>query len=297
MKFGVVGPGSLGSYLAGMLSIENDVHLIGRRELDIDNIKISGLIDLDTDVDYSKDPEDLVDSDCIIICTKSYDTNEAMKEISHHIGENTYILSLQNGLDNEKIISQYVGENRVVGGVTSIGITFIEHGHVKLAGGGDTHIGIFPEGKSDFVIELADVFNSAGIKTQITDNVYGHIWKKVIINSGINPLTALTGLKNGEILESDEAHEILIKLCEESARVALEEVNLPEGDPVKETENVAELTSENRSSMLQDIENKRKTEIDCINGAVCIAGKKLGIKTPYNKTLTALVKAKEKSYL
>jgi len=297
MKFGVVGPGSLGSYLAGLLSKENEVHLIGRRELNIENIKISGLLDLNTDVNYSKDPEDLSSSDCIIICTKSYDTEEAIEDISHHIDEETYILSLQNGLDNEKIISRYVGENRVIGGVTSIGITFIEPGHIKLAGDGDTYIGIFPEGGNKFITDLAKVFNRAGIKTHTTDNIYGHIWKKVIINSGINPLTALTGLKNGEILESDDAHDLLIKTCKESARVALEEVSLPEGDPVKETENVAELTGENRSSMLQDIENKRKTEIDCINGAVCRTGKKLGIKTPYNKALTALVKAKEKSYL
>lgn len=297
MKFGIIGPGALGTYLAGLLSKENEVHLIGHKGSDIKEIEITGLTELNEPVDHYSGPKYIEDSDCVIICTKSYDTEKAIKDVSPYLGSDTYVLSLQNGLDNEKIISRYVNGNKVVGGITGIGITYLEPGRIKHAGSGVTYIGLYPEGEDAFVDRLAEIFNGSGIETDVTDNVYGHIWKKVIINSGINPITALTGLKNGEILEIDEVHPLFREVCEESTEVALKDTELPEGDPVEEAIKVAELTSDNKSSMLQDVQNMKKTEIECINGAVQKVGNKLGVETPYNRVLTALIKAKEKSYL
>jgi len=297
MKIGIIGSGALGTFLGGLLSKYNDVILIGKHEKDLKQIEISGKTHINVDIKFSTNRSKIKDRELIIICTKSYDTRQAMEEISPYIQNSCRILSLQNGLDNEKIISDYVRQDNVIGGITGIGITYLEPGKVKHAGEGKTIIGSYSNKNDNKIYEISEILKVSGLDISVSDKIYSHIWKKVIINSSINPITALTGLRNGALIENDNLHYLLKKVCLESTKIAKMEVELPKENMIQETDNVAKLTSENKSSMLQDIENKNKTEIECINGAIVSTGKKFEIETPYNQTLYSLIKGKEQEYL
>ncbi len=297
MDIAIVGPGAMGTFLAGTLGQNEEVLLIGKQKGHTTEIEINGETELKTTVRYTTDYSDIRDKDLVILCTKSYGTKAAMKDISTCIHEDARVLSLQNGLKNEEIISEFVTEERVIGGITSHGFLYIEPGNVMHTGIGKTVIGVYPEGAGEDIKDVFTVLDKAGLKVEITDNIKGHIWKKIIVNSGINPITALTGLKNGHILKRDYLRYIMREVCSEAAAIARTEVTLPGGDPLDEAEQVALSTAENRSSMLQDVEHKRRTEIDCINGAVIEVGMKKGLETRYNKILYELVKGRESGYL
>ena len=296
MKIGIIGAGALGSFLGGVLAKHNDVLIVGKNEKDIDDIEISGKTNLDVEVDYTTDYSRTKKLELVIICTKSYDTRSAMDDLTPYLDGSTYVMTLQNGLDNEKIISEYIDEDKVIGGITGIGVTYLKPGKVKHAGEGETIIGAFRNTNDKMIYDTKDILEKSGLKVSISDNIYSQIWKKVIINSSINPITALTGLKNGYLVEHEYLNELLKKVCLESKIVAEKEVELPIEDMVKETEKNAKMRAENRSSMLQDIVNENKTEIECINGAIVAMSKKLDIDTAYNQTMYNPVKGKESGY-
>lgn len=311
MKFGIVGPGAMGTFLAGMLGKENEIVLLGKRkEENIDMIEIEGKTELETSIFYTSDPSDLSECEYIIISTKSYDTRNAMEQIASHLSSSSVVLSLQNGLNNEKILADFVGEDRVIGGITSHGVTFIEPGLVRHAGTGKSVIGPYSETKGGFsdnkIPEITEEFENCGLETEPTDHIYPNIWKKVIINSAINPLTALAKVKNGALLEIDELHWLLMDVGKESLSVAKKDLALDvqkvkdmlnKDKVLQDIENVAENTAENTSSMLQDVENERKTEIGCINGAIVDIGNRKDIETPLNAALLNLIMGREKGYL
>ncbi|MBS3817136.1 MAG: 2-dehydropantoate 2-reductase [Candidatus Thermoplasmatota archaeon] len=297
MDIGVVGPGAMGTFMAGLLAKENEVTLLGRRDEDIERVEIVGESELSFRVNFTTRAAELNEAELVVISTKAFDTEEAVEEVASHIPSDCSVLSLQNGLKNEEIISRYVGVERTIGGITSHGVTYLEPGKVKHAGKGETVIGAYPKGRVERVKETAELLSSAGIKTEVTDNILGQIWKKVIVNSGINPVTALLEVKNGLLMEEKEVLDIVEEAVREAAEVARGYTELPVNDPFEETKKVIESTRDNRSSMLQDIDNKKRTEIDQINGAVVEKGDKTGISVPINRTLYGLVKGLEKKYL
>ncbi len=293
MKIAIIGPGAMGTFLAGTLNEDNEVLLIGRRDIPLHDINITGKTVMRCSVEYSTDISKLRDRDLVILCTKSYDTRDTMETIAEYVHD-TYVLSLQNGLNNEEIISEFT--SRVLGGITSHGFLFQGPGDIVHTGIGKTIIGLYPDGKSGDIEDIGAILNKGRMNTEISDNIKGHIWKKVIINSGINPITALTGLKNGKILERAYLKELMEKVCHEATAIGRTEVDIP-GDPVAEAGEIARSTAENKSSMLQDVLQERRTEIDCITGAVIEVGIKKGMDTQYNRILYELVKARESSYL
>lgn len=313
MRFGIVGPGAMGTFLAAILGRKNDVILLGKKEDDIGDVEVRGESEVMTPVKYTTDPAEMTDRECIIISTKSYDTKKAVLDIDQYLSSEAVVLSLQNGLKNEQIIGKIIGEDRVLGGITSHGVTFIEPGLVKHAGTGKTVIGPY-KGSKDAVNtkmtrSIAEEFKNCGLAVDISENIYAHIWRKVIVNSAINPLTALARVKNGDLLKIEELHELLISVGKESFRVAEKDphLDIEEGkstlrdydveNMLAEIEDVAEKTADNRSSMLQDVLNKRRTEIGCINGGIVDIGKKQNVDTPLNRTLFRLIKGMEKRYL
>ncbi len=299
MKIGIVGPGAMGTFLGGVLGRENEVVVLGRREVKKEEIKIIGKTELNSKVKYTIDPSDLSQVDLVIISTKAFDTEQAVKGIVNKTPSRTYVLSLQNGLDNEEIIARYFGEERTIGGITSHGVTYLDTGEVKHAGKGETVIGPYPEGDnaSEIMKELEKVFGEAGISVKKSENILGHIWKKVIINVGINPITALLQVRNGFLVEDVCLTELMRDAVKEAVKVAEEYTVLPSDDLFQNTLAVAENTAENKSSMLQDVMNKRKTEIDHITGAVIEKAEEKGLEVPINRTMYRLIKGKENSYL
>ena len=190
-----------------------------------------------------------------------------------------------------------MGKEKVVGGTTSQGATVLGLGHIRHAGRGETTIGELDGSLSSRIKGISAIFSSAGIETKITDNVEGLIWSKLLINVGINALTAVLRLKNGELVEYSWTRELLKAAVEEAVLVVKARgIRLTYEDPIKRVEDVCRATATNVSSMLQDVLRTKKTEIDYINGAIVNEGERLGISVPVNKTLTGIVKIIEMSY-
>lgn len=305
MRIVIVGPGAMGCLFAGLLaeSGQHDVWLLDKSESRADQISENGLkiegiggFRLIRSVKATSDPHRIGRADLVLICVKSYDTAEASMSILPAVGDNTTILTLQNGLTNVETISQILGPDKVIAGVTSHGATMLGIGYIRHAGVGDTTIGeVGIDRRSDQRIKfVAGLLESAGFKTSISDNIYNSIWAKLIINASINPLTAITRLRNGELLEHDQVRKLLGMIARESADVAIAQgISLPYNEPISAVEEVCRATASNVSSMLQDILRQKRTEIDAINGAIVDRARELGLKATINEILTYLVKGIE----
>lgn len=290
----------MGSFIGAVLSQKYDVALHGREEKILpvreSGLKVTGTTNLVVKPETCFKAEDLrgKEYDLIILAVKSYDTDSAMSIVKEVVSDGTAVLSFQNGLDNEVRIAEAIGAERTLGGVTSHGITFVQPGHVHHAGIGETIIGELDGKETERIKEIAEALSSVGIETKVNSNIHSEIWTKGIVNAGINPLTALTRLHNGYLLRIPSLTRLLESTCRECIGVAnAAGIDLVEGEVIEKTKNVARLTAENKSSMLQDIERGKRTEIDSINGAIVESGKMHGIGTPVNSALVALVKGVE----
>ena len=186
------------------------------------------------------------------------------------------------------------GNKGVLRGITNHGVIFVKPGEIHHSGMGKTVIGEIDGKKTERIKKICSMFNNTGIKTKISNDIKKDVWAKTIINSAINPVTAITGLKNGYLLKIPMLTKLMENICLEGVRVANREGVFFDSDVFEETKKTASLTAENKSSMLQDLQNRKKTEIDFINGAIVEIGKKHGIDTPLNSMLTVLVKVLEK---
>jgi len=245
-------------------------------------------------VNSTTDPGKVGPADLVIIFVKSYDTAKAARDALPMASDETVFLSLQNGLGNIDKIAETAGKHRIVRGVTAQGSTMMGPGEIYHAGQGTTVIGELDETSTERVKRIAKAFNHAGIHTEISSNIMGALWSKVLVNVGINPLTALTGLRNGELLDHPEIRRVMKRAVEEAMMVAQSlGIEMELDNPVKKVYEVAEATAANRSSMLQDVERGRKTEIDALNGAIVELGRRSGVDTPVNDALVAAVKGLE----
>ena len=304
MKTVIIGPGAMGGLFAFFLSkAGQEVWLLDKHQDRVDQLRRDGLIiegisgDHRIFVNQTVKQEDIGKADLIIICVKAYDTEKAASDILPLIGENTSVLTVQNGFGNVEMISKVVGEGKVIGGTTSQGATVLGPGHIRHAGKGDTTIGELDGKTTERVERISSILNSAGIETKITGDVEGLIWSKLLINVGINALTAVLRLKNGELVEYKWSREILRSSVEEALLVVKARgILLTYEDPIKRVEDVCRATATNVSSMLQDVLKGKRTEIDFINGAIVHESERLEIPVPVNKTLVSLVKTIEASY-
>ena len=296
-----MGAGAMGCLYGGHLAEAGvDVSLVDVWREHVDAINAKGLHmtgvsgDRVVHVPATTDPETVGEIDLMLLFVKSYDTAQAMRDSGPLIGGDTYVLTLQNGLGNLEAITEAVGAGRVLGGTTSHGSTLVGPGEIRHAGVGPTVIGTLDGGSRSMAETAADMFNGAGLQTRVSGDVRGDIWGKVLVNLGINALTALTGLRNGQLLEIPELRLLMRLAVEEGMMVAeADGVDLGPLDHLAHVYEVAEATGVNRSSMLQDVDRGRRTEIDALNGAVVRLGEKLGVETPVNRALTALVKGLE----
>lgn len=304
MKITIVGPGAMGCLFgAFLLKAKEEVYFLDKNKeraekITSNGIKVEGLSNFSVKAKVTTNAEEIGSSDLIIICVKSYDTESAIKLAKGLIGEETIVLTLQNGINNIQTLSEIAGADKVVGGVTSHGATWLDAGHIRHAGKGETVIGKADGKILGAVRNISNLFNKAGFETKISKDINSLIWSKLIINVGINALTAITHLNNGRLLDYDGTKEIMRSAVLEAAKVAKKKrIKLIYDDPVQKTESVAEATKGNVSSMLQDVLKGKRTEIDYINGAIVRQGRNLGIPTPVNSVLTDLVKTIEASYV
>jgi len=309
MKIVIIGPGAMGCLFAGLLTESgHEVWLLDKypqraKKLSQTGLHIEGIgghrvvgLKVTSNPDDITTPRKNRDRpDLVFVWVKAYDTLEAVKIVHPILAEHTQVISLQNGLGNLEAIAQMVNPEKIVGGITSHGATLIDAGHIKHAGKGDTIIGGMNKQIDDNLLKIANLLSEANIETKVSSDVEGTIWSKLIINAAINPLTAITRLKNGQLLESEETRRLLDLVAEESAKIVeLAGVSLAYPDIKSKVYDVCEATAENTSSMLQDILRGRRTEIDAINGAIVEKARELNIGAPINEMLTYLVKTLEK---
>jgi 2-dehydropantoate 2-reductase len=304
MTIAVVGSGAMGSLFGGKLSLAGeDVLLYDVNREHVDAVASGGLAieDAATGVATvarpraSADPRAVAHAEALIIFVKSTATEEAASQLSGVVSPSAIVLTLQNGLGNEEIIRRHFGPERTAAGVTSQGATFLGPGRIRHAGKGPTHI-CMSDGKNQRLAPLASALSAAGFETHVEKDVAGLIWSKLVINVGINALTALTSQANGRLLDSEETKSLMGELVDEAVTVARAlRIRLTYADPVAMVMQVAQKTGANRSSMLQDFDRKRQSEIDFMNGAIVREAAKLGIPVPVNATITRLIKALEKA--
>lgn len=302
MKIAILGSGAIGSIFGGHLAEAGyDVILIDKWKEHVDKINKDGLHiygvsgERYIDVKATSSPREIGHVDLIILSVKAYDTSTAIKSCRNIFHRDTRILSIQNGLipmNEFRIIPEV---KHVLKGVTNHGATIIGPGVVYHAGRGPTYIGD-PSGRDkDKAMEICDLLNDAGLEAKFIDDIDSVIWSKLVVNIGINALTAISGYKNGVLLEIPELGRLMDEAISEALKIIGRlNIKLMYSDPYLHVREIARKTSNNKSSMLQDIERGRKTEIDYINGAVVRLGEELGIDTPINRVLTYLVKALER---
>jgi 2-dehydropantoate 2-reductase len=304
MKIVMLGAGAMGSLFGAMLSRSEigEIWLFDIWEEHINRIKSHGLAvesegkELLYKVRATTDPEEVGIADLIIVFVKAYVTKDAVEYGLSMVGKETVFLSLQNGLGNIENIELVISEVKVVVGVTSQGSTMLGPGRIRHGGKGPTFVGRTDQRITPEVELISTLFNQSGIGTKVSDNIERLMWEKLLINVGINAVTAITGLRNGELLNHEETRTLLAGAVEEAAKVARKK-GIPVGkNPVAKVFETCKATAQNRSSMGQDIDNRRRTEIDFINGGIVREGNALGIPTPVNTTLTCLIKTIEKGF-
>ena len=282
MNITIAGPGALGILLANKLKSSNQIKLLVKKEHK-DLIKnreilfknLSGEVEA-TSIDIITELEE---SELLILCVKSY---EAENLIDNLASTNISLMLCQNGLKTLHYSLQNIKKENIYYMVTGNGISKVKTGISEHKGDGFTYIGNL-EGVSDTKLEiLSENLNNAGIQASIVNNISDYIWLKTIINSAINPIAALAEVKNGKLRDSDLYEEVR-NICLESKEIAIAAgVKLPL-DPLNELNVILEKTADNKCSMVQDLENNRKTEIDAINGELVRIAKKFSVRSNFNQ--------------
>ncbi len=249
-------------------------------------LRISGIIEDEVEVKASDKPED---ADVTFVTVKAYDTEAVAKKLANvNCG---IVCSLQNGIGNEETLAMYL--DRVLGGVTTYASNLVEYGHIEFAGEGKTFIGDLSGKITEDVLMVVELLKNSKINAEAVTDIRKRIWLKAVVNSAINPITAVCRVRNGKIVEIPEFWNVAKRIASEGEEV-MRMMGFDVENVAEIVRDVAERTRNNRSSMLQDIERGRRTEIDFINGAIVKTAEELGIDVPFNRLMYWLVKGVER---
>jgi len=221
----------------------------------------------------------------VLVAVKTYDTVAALQSLRGVLRADAPIVSLQNGLEAVVHITNALGSSRPIALAPTTEAAYRDPaGAAHRVGRGATTLGWAAERGGNFDLEaLAALLRKAGLDAHVAAPIEPYVWAKLVVNAALNPITALVGKPNGYVAENVAAAALAAALAREAAAVAAAEgVRLPFNDAAEYVLEVARATAPNRSSMLQDIERKRPTEIDAINGAIVRRGRALGVPTPEN---------------
>ena len=302
-RVAVVGAGAVGGYFGGMLArAGSQVTLIGRSAhvdvwtrdgLEIDSINFQARIQVAASTDIAA----AGDADLVLFSVKSLDTEEAARALARHVRGEALVVSLQNGVDNVERIRTAAALDPIAAAVY-VASSMPTPGRVRHAGRGDLLIGDLPGRTSaSRDAELARVstwFEAAGVPCRISPTIEADLWTKLVTNVALNAISAVVHAPYGEIVSIPEARETIRQLVNECVAVARAGgVRLPETDFVEMALRFAEHVGHVYSSTSQDLNRGKRTEIDALNGFVVRRGATLGVSTPVNQSLLALVKLRE----
>ena len=293
MKIGVMGAGAVGCFYGGMLArAGHEVVLIGR-PAHVDAINRNGLdMEMQTfreqvRIAASTYPAALKGADVVLCCVKSGDSAQAAAEMAPHLGPDALLLSLQNGVDNAERLQAALGRT-VVPAVVYVATEMAGPGHLRHHGRGE--LVIAPSPGSDRFKAACD---AAGVPVGISDNVIGALWSKLVVNCAYNGLSAITQLPYGRIVGGENVWPMLRDIVDECTAVAAAAGIRLTGDPWENTEAIARTMATQVSSTAHDLARGHRTEIDYINGHVVARGAALGVPTPVNRAIHAIVRLME----
>jgi 2-dehydropantoate 2-reductase len=300
----VVGCGAVGSLFAANLAQLDDVEVwaydLSREHVEAINAKglrLSGAGEVVGRLRATTDAAELPPCDFGIVATKAMHTDAAIAATAGAFASGA-VASVQNGLGNEEALARHVG--RVIRGTTFPAGRILEPGHVQWDVKGDTTIGPFEPSPAPLeeVERLAEACTRAGLPTTGVADARGPQWRKVIFNAATNPVGALTGLTHGRVCEDPALRKLVSGLVEEGKAVADAQGIVLDADPEELIDHAArpDVAYGHKASMLQDVEAHRETEIDYLNGGIVRFGRELGVPTPLNEAILALVKGLERSW-
>jgi 2-dehydropantoate 2-reductase len=293
MQFAVMGAGAVGCYYGGMLArAGHEVVLVGR-PAHVDAVRREGLRlqaqTFDERVQMRADTEvaAVAGADVVLCCVKSPDTEDVARAMQPHLAPGTLVLSLQNGVDNAERLRAVLAQE-VLPAVVYVATEMAGPGHVRHHGRGELVIGPSPRSAA-----LVEVFGAAGVPVQVSDNVAGALWAKLVLNCAYNALSAITQLPYGRLVQGEGIAEVMRDLVDECLAVARAEgVTLP-GEAHEAVRRLAGTMPAQYSSTAQDLARGKPSEIDHLNGLVVRRGEARGVPTPVNRALWALVKLME----
>jgi 2-dehydropantoate 2-reductase len=300
MKIVIIGAGALGSLVGGRLaqsgqdvtlynsSNQEHIHKIQHESLILETPENTSRVALRATTQASE----LGGYDLAIILVKAYSTKVAVNDVRDCLKNSCFVLSLQNGYGFEPEILQHVQAEKFLRGTTTQGATLVRPGQVRQAGQGLTYLGFWQrESISEELQKIVQIFNQAGLMAQYAANIREHVWSKLIVNSAINPLAALFDVPNGELLEREKLRELLHSVTRESVTIANGAgFAFTVETFIARVEEVCKRTAQNINSMLQDVRQKKPTEIDFINGAIVQEARRLNLDAPLNQLLLELVR-------
>ena len=298
-----MGTGAVGSLFAANLSLLDDAEVwaydLTQEHVDAinrDGLRLSGAGDVVGHPRATSDAAELPPCDFGIVATKAMHTEPAIAATAHAFADG-YVATVQNGLGNEETISRHV--ERVIRGTTFPAGKLLEPGHVQWDVKGDTTLGPY-DGRTPLgeVERLADACTRAGMPAKAVEDARGPQWRKVIFNASTNPIGALTGLTHGRVVEQPDLRALVTGLVDEGKAVATAQGIELDADPEELIDHAArkDVAYDHKASMLQDVEARRPTEVDYLNGGIVRFGQEHGIPTALNAAIQALVKGVEASW-
>jgi len=303
MRFCVIGAGSMGSLYGGLLARAGfDVTLLDVWREHIEAIRRNGLHldgitgDLRIPIRATSHVDDVSPVDCAIVLTDANSTRDAAVAARRVLGTTGFALTLQNGIGNVEALGEVLGGTRVMGGTSNHSAAVQGPGHVTHTHAAPTWIGELDGRSTARLRETEQALAKAGFTPLAVDNILANIWNKFVLNCGINAISAVTGLRLGELVRTPPVDELQTRIIEEVlAVVRAKGVTLTDADPMRTIKDHC-WKKYNKPSTLQHVEQGKRTEIDALNGALVREARELGVPTPYNDALTLLLKGVEKHH-
>ena len=304
MRVCIVGCGAVGSIFAANLAQLDDIEVwaydLAQEHVDAisaNGLRLSGAGEVVGKLRATSDPGELPACEFGIVATKAMHTEPAIAATAHAFADGA-VCSVQNGIGNEETLAGHV--SRVIRGTTFPAGRIVEPGNVQWDVKGDTTIGPFEPSPAPFeeVERLAEACTRAGLPTEAVADARGPQWRKLIFNAATNPVGALTGLTHGCVCEDPALRRLVSGLVDEGKAVAAAQQIVLDADPEELIDHAAkpEVAYDHKASMLQDVEARRETEIDYLNGGIARFGREHGVPTPLNEAILALVKGLERSW-
>jgi len=299
MKIAVYGAGGVGAYFGGRLAQAGaDVHLIARGE-HLEALKRNGLDvesihgDFGVDLHATSDPADIGECEYVLFCVKSFDTESAARNMEPLLGDETAVISLQNGVDNEEKLVSVIGREHVMGGIAYIFSTISEPGSIAHTDGPARIIyGELDGDRSDRAERFDDLCERAdGMEGVLSDDIWTDIWNKYALISAVSGVTAAIRLPIGAIRDVDESRELFVDLLSEVQRVAdAEGVEVTDEVLEEWIEFIGDLDRDTYSSLHYDMTNGKRMELEALQGTVVRKADEHGIDVPRSRTVYSILK-------